>query len=306
LSNCNFSVDEAIQLLKYCTDTREGIFEPGYFEKNNEFIRYRIDADIMQYHSIKETLNTFIDSTLSDSFRLLPKQLYEFKDMVTSTHDVQQLIPEKLEEDLEEHIETLLEILDAEGKRNVIDSVESINFKQRPVYADDHFEYRLISALSHNQFSAVRNKIFITLEDSQFPLAKASSTNEISFDDGTYKIPLVEILPDTERFKNAEIITQIKSSLTEAGFSGKKIDQLFDMDIQSNDQNYQQIFDELDLKNRPLENSSQLAFVLLQRHFSLFFLPIEFLLLPLKERLFLFLEDTSGQNHWIYYQETDL
>jgi len=267
LQSGEIDIDDAKAIINFSKEIGISLFEYGYFERSNLVLFYNKDLQVKQYYSKNRSLIDFIEKNLSQNLRVLPDELIEFKQDVLRNSDLQQEILNELDGDTGEYIEILVDLLTGENFDKLIDESEEIRLGYKQTYTVEDFEYKLIERITDKQIETFREKLVIENRDEEFYLNQATFSSKISFDD-KYVLELSKVLPNSDRFKNATIISNISDSLIDAGIHENKISEIFDIHKERESQLHKEILDELlETENSLVKNEHQLAFVLLYNQF---------------------------------------
>lgn len=267
LQSGEIDIDDAKAIINFSKEIGISLFEYGYFERYNLVLFYNKDVQVKQYYSKNKILIDFIEKNLSQKLRILPDKLTEFKQDVLRNSDLQQEILNELDGDTGEYIEILVDLLTGENFDKLIDESEEIRIGYKQTYTVDDFEYKLIEKITDKQIETFREKLVIEYRDEEFYLNQATFSSKISFDD-KYELELSKILPNSKRFENATIISNISDSLIDAGINENKISEIFNTHKEGESQLHKEILDELlETENSLVKNEHQLAFILLYNQY---------------------------------------
>ena len=267
LQSGEIDIDDAKAIISFSKEIGISIFEYGYFERDNTVLFFNQDDQVKQYYSKNQNLIEFIEENLSQNFHVLPDELIEFKKDVLRNSDLQQEVLNKLEGDINEYIEILVELLTGDNFDKLINESEEIRIEYKPSYTDEDFEYKLFEKINDNQIEVLREKLVIEYDTDEFYLNQATFSSKISFED-KYELELSKTLPKSKRFENATIIYNISKSLIDSGIHENKISAIFDIHNETESQLHKEILDELlETENSLVKNEHQLAFVLLYNQY---------------------------------------
>jgi len=260
-----FDLDEIKSLISFTIVNNESIFEKIIIEKNNnEYLVSTKRETVFQYYSseLNRELINFISDKLSETFKLLPKELLDYKDQsgILTEHNLHNKILDFI--DVDENIEQLIDIIRYnDPKRKLLDQLSNIHIKVGEFYNVESLQFKILDLACKEltqdyQQEIFRDKIlieadYITLKLSSIP----SSNDEIKFENETIKLSLAQILPNAFQYSN--FLNDIVNYFVNLGIPDKTLKSLLGI---INEPDYNNI---LDLIGKDIENAQQLAFILL-------------------------------------------
>lgn len=267
--NTILSKNQSKALLDFCISNNEQFFEKYIIEENeNDFNVSKSENNIYQYFTQSNRLKDFISNNLSDKLRILPSALFDYRSLVLKDSELESFIVDNLDTELfEEEFKVLSELLSGERFDKLLDEVEVIEIKNKAQYLKDDFEYKFIEKLKEKHFETVKEKIVIKTDTNDFKLSETSPTNEISFDNGKYKLLLSDII-DNQYFANTSIIESFISIINETGIDENKLSEIFRISEELTNGKLKEILNDLlSSENHTLKNNYQFAFILLYNNF---------------------------------------
>ena len=128
------------------------------------------------------------------------------------------------------------------------------------------FEYKIFANLPENQVDGFNAKLIISHGNREFNATEIANTDTFKIDDK--KLTLSKILTVNQLSENAKIVSNLIRLLNNAGIPKQKLEQVFCID---KDIDNEWLKDKLEIlltfTSNTLENSEQLAFVLLYHQF---------------------------------------
>jgi len=261
----SFDIDEIKSLVAFAISNNENFFEKFYIEKSrNEYLISEKGNDVYQYHTgdTNKELIKFLSDNYSETFKLLPKEFSEYKEQVgiLSEHHLHNAILDFV--DVDENIGELIDLIKYnDPKRKLLTQLSEISFAVGKPYEIESLEYKILDLACKeltykNQQEQFRKKVVLEVENDTLKLSDIPTSNdEITFENGTFKLSLAQILPDT--FENSDFLNEVITCFTNLGIPEAGLKTLFGI---SKEPDYENI---LGLIGKKIDNSQQLAFILL-------------------------------------------
>jgi len=260
-----FDIDEIKALITFSITNNENFFEKFFIEKNgNEYLISEKGNDVFQYHTgdTNKELIKFLSDNYSESFKLLPRELSEYKEQngILSEHHLHNAILDYV--DVDENISQLIDIIKYnDPKRKLLTQLSEISISVGKPYEIESLESKLLDLAckeisQKNQQEQFRKKVVLEVENDSLKLSDIPTSNdEISFENGKFKLSLAQILPDT--FQHSDFLNEVIKCFADLGIPEAGLKTLFGI---SKEPDYQNI---LGLIGKDIDNSQQLAFILL-------------------------------------------
>ncbi len=258
-------IDEIKALASFTSSNNENFFENFFISINvNEYLITKKEKDVFQYYTgeTNKELIKFISENLSENFKLLPKELTNYKEEngILSEHHLHNKILDFI--DVDENIEQLIDIIKYnDPKRKLLSQLSQIRIEVGKQYEVESLQYKILDLAcreftNKNQQEQFRKKVVLEVENGSLKLSDIPTSNdEISFENGTFKLSLAQILPET--FQNSDFLNEVINYFVGVGLPENSMKSLFGI---SKKPDYNNI---LGLIGKEIENAQQLAFILL-------------------------------------------
>jgi hypothetical protein len=270
-----FEANVVNSLLEFCITNKENFFETFYLEKSDKqiFVGQR-NQNTFQVTANRETRN-FIEQNLSsdearvsNAFKILPYEFTEYKNEkgILSGEQLYNLLVDSVEVDY--YLDELVDIISyPEPKRKLLLQVEQFALSTQKQYTKESYEFKILDLacgkdlFNENQKELFRNKIVIETGNDSINLTDIpTSTDEISFESGKYKLSLAQILPND--FHNSDFLNTIIHQFVETGINESQLKSLFGI---SHEPDFKLI---LNLIPKEIENAQQLSFIILYHKYA--------------------------------------
>ncbi len=260
-----FDIEEIKSLIAFAITNNESFFEKFFIEKSgNEYVISEKGNDVFQYHTgdTNKELIKFLSDNYSETFKLLPKEFSKYKEQVgiLSEHHLHNTILDFV--DIDENIGELIDLIKYnDPKRKLLTQLSEISFEVGKSYTIESLQFKILDLAckeltQRNQQELFRGKVLLEVENDSFKLSDIPSSNdEISFENGLYKLSLAQILPET--FQNSDFLNDVIKCFVDLGIPETTLKTLFGI---SKEPDYKNI---LSLIGKDIDNSQQLAFLLL-------------------------------------------
>lgn len=260
-----FDIEEIKSLIAFAISNNESFFEKFFIEKSgNQYVISEKGNDVFQYHTgdTNKELIKFLSDDYSETFKLLPKEFSEYKEQVgiLSEHHLHNTILDFV--DIDENIGELIDLIKYnDPKRKLLTQLSEISFEVGESYTIESLQFKILDLAckeltQRNQQELFRGKVLLEVENDSLKLSDIPSSNdEISFENGSFKLSLAQILPDT--FQNSDFLNDVIKCFVDLGIPETTLKTLFGI---SKEPDYKNI---LSLIGKDIDNSQQLAFLLL-------------------------------------------
>ena len=255
-------------LVDFCVSNRENFFEIFYLEKLDKQIHVaQKSKTIFQVTANRET-RQFIEklnldgASLTNTFKILPYEFIDYKNEkgIIGGEALYNLLIESIE--IESYLEPLIDIISyPDPKRKLLLQLAQIRLSATRQYSKDSYEFKVIDIACKELTNEIhraqfRSKIIIETEsNSIFLTAIPTSSDELIFEGGKYRLSLAQILPN--EFHNSDFLDAIIRQFIGIGINEQQIKTLFAI---SKEPDFNLI---LNLIPKKIENGQQLAFIIL-------------------------------------------
>jgi hypothetical protein len=266
LSNIT-TVEEIKALIKLYQKNQKSFFKEFIIKKDG--IVFKIDKktnETYQVQSPDKEARKFIDQHCVDNLFVLPFEFLEFKDEegIVKADDLHNLILDFV--DVNRFKELLINIVKYKAKHKFLQKLSEFRFKSNAKYTQEDFEYKILNMacaeldndVDINEF---RNKVIIETEQKNLTLAEIPPcTDRIKI--GIYELNLAKILP--KNYDNSKYLNGLINQFIELGLNKERVHSLFGISAKPAPNEIFQMFSD---QVKILENSEQLAFVILYNNY---------------------------------------
>lgn len=258
---------ETTVIFKYADKAEIDLFTYGHFiENGNREISFSTDKSVIQYYSSSPEINNFIKENLSSKFQLLPTALSDYKTKVLRNAELQDSILDELGDNIEDHVEPLIDLLTGINLNRIYESVSEFNILVKEKYLKTDFEYKLLANLPDDQIDGFNTKLLISIDDRVFSATEVANTDTFKIEGK--KLTLSKILTENQLSENAKVVSNLIRLLNNAGIPKQKLEQIFCIEKEIDDDWLKDKLETLlAITNNTLENSEQLGFALLYHQF---------------------------------------
>lgn len=267
VSDTTLTRTETTVIFRYADKAEIDLFTYGHFIENDiRDITFSTDKLVNQYYSNSDGINNFIKENLSTKFQLLPTTLSDYKTKVLRNAELQESIVNELGDAVKDHVETLIDLLNGVNLCRIYERVSEFNVLVKEKYLRTDFEYKLLANIPENQIDGFNSKLLISIDDREFNATEITNTDTFKIDGK--KLTLSKILTENQLSENAKVVSNLIRLLNNAGIPKQKLEQIFCIEKEiDNEWLKDKLETLLAVTKNTLENSEQLAFILLYHQF---------------------------------------
>jgi len=257
------TVEEIKSLIKLYQDNQKSFFKEFIIRKDqNEFIIEKKTNETFQVQSADKEARKFIDENCAENLFVLPYEFvekYKDEDGIIKADDLHSLILEFV--DVDEHKETLVEIVKYKAKHKFIQELSEFRFNSKTEYTKEDYEYKILdlacSELKESDYQKFKDKVVIEADEQDLKLSEIPPfTDKIKIND--YELSLAKILPNN--YENSDHLSGLINQFIGLGLNKERIGYLFGV---SEEPEPNEIFRMFSEEVETLENAEQLAFLFL-------------------------------------------